>query len=614
MVLNLRSVICALALIAYQARAVIFNSSELYLSDHEFEITSITRTRNYEFVITNTTGAPDGYTRPLLVINNQLPAPLIRCNEGDTLEIRVDNRLDTDVSIHWHGIWQTGTPWMDGVTGVTQCPIPPGASFTYKFTVAKQFGTFWYHAHTRNLAIDGIAGPLIVHSPRDPLVKGRDFDNEYILFMSDWYHNISTVILNGTLSGSGYFGTPAAPSADSAIINGVGIFNCSFANPGSKCITRKKPLEITVRPNQKTRFRLIQAGSHAMFWFSADQHFLNVTEADSTGVSGPPGLHRLQFHNGERYSVIIDTKTDPDGSSFYLRAAMDTDCWAWLAPGMTGPDATALAIVRVIAPTNGTSNTLPPTTQDWKDTVGGNCTDLNIDLLSPLMTKVCAQTVLGHLFFNTSLGTVLQTNPNNASKLDSLSRFFVDNTTWTNLLKGGKGFVNQSEAATLTLEKPGAYDIVINNLDSAIDHPLHLHGVDSDLVSHGPGNVGPQDLKNLKYRLNNPLRKDTYVVAGGSHLIVRVHIRNIGPFILHCHIGWHLAAGFAGIVVMQPSKLAQLTLPVENQRLCIGKNSSNQNEIEPGRRKRWTDPVFDDTQPMFPRPLKGYYLPNEMVN
>ncbi|EGG02224.1 multi-copper oxidase laccase-like protein [Melampsora larici-populina 98AG31] len=602
--LNLRSVLCVLALVAYQARAVTFNSSELYLSDHEFEITSITRTRKYDFVITrtnltlscrNTTGAPDGYTRPLLVINNQLPAPLIRCNEGDTLEIRVDNRLDTDVSIHWHGIWQTGTPWMDGVTGVTQCPIPPGASFTYKFTVAKQFGTFWYHAHTRNLAIDGIAGPLIIHSPRDPLVKGRDFDNEYILFMSDWYHNH---LKRDSISEWLFWDSSST----------IGEFKI-FIDRGSKCITPTKPLEITVAPNQKTRFRLIQAGSHAMFWFSADQHFLNVTEADSTGVSGPPGLHRLQFHNGERYSVIIDTKLDPDGSSFYLRAAMDTDCFA---PGMTGPDATALAIVRVVAPNNGTLDTLPPTTRDWKDTVGGNCTDLDIDLLSPLMTKVCAQNVLGHLFFNTSLGTVLQANPNNSSKLESLSRFFVDNTTWTNLLKGGKGFVNQSEAATLTLEKPGAYDIVINNLDSAIDHPLHLHGVDSYLVSHGPGNVGPQDLKNLKYRLTNPLRKDTYVVGGGSHLIV--HVRNVGPFILHCHIGWHLAAGFAGIVVMQPSKLAQITLPVENQRLCIGKNFSNQNEIEPGRRKRWTDPIFDDTQPMFPRPLKGYYLPNEMLN
>lgn len=88
-----------------------------------------------------------------------------------------------------------------------------------------------------------------------------------------------------------------------------------------------------------------------MFWFSADEHLLNVTEADSTGVSGPSGLHRLQFHNGERwaqlddfprfrsrfpyvkpfhalsrYSVIIDTKADAAGSSFYLRATMDTDC------------------------------------------------------------------------------------------------------------------------------------------------------------------------------------------------------------------------------------------------------------------------------------------------
>ncbi|KAG0151279.1 hypothetical protein CROQUDRAFT_651510 [Cronartium quercuum f. sp. fusiforme G11] len=610
--------------VTYQAQALIFNKSELYLSEHKFKITSVPKTRHYHFVLTNTTGAPDGYTRPLLLINKQFPGPLIRCNEGDTLKIKVDNKLDTDVSIHWHGIWQTGTPWMDGVTGVTQCPISSGKSFTYKFKVAGQFGTFWYHAHTRNLAIDGLSGPLIIHSPNDPLVLGRDYQNEYIMFMNDWYHNISTVILNGTLSADGYFGTPAAPSANSALINGIGIFNCSFAGPGSKCVTRKKPLEFSVGAGEKTRLRLIQAGSHAMFWVSADNHFLNVTEADSTGVRGPAGLHRLQFHNGERYSVIIDTTADKAGTSFYLRAAMDTDCWGWLAPNMVGPDATALAIVRVVDRKKRIRDKKKPQTKDWKDTVGGACVDLNIDSLTPLIPKACATNVLGRLFFNTSLGTVLQRDPKNSSKIDSLSRFFVDNTTWTtyrykpiiaDLVRGGQGFVNQTDVTALTLDKPGAYDIVINNLDVALDHPLHLHGVDSYLVSHGPGNVGPQNLTNLKYRLNDAVRKDTYVVGGGSHLIVRVQVQKeqFGPFILHCHIGWHLAAGFAGIVVMQPSKLAQVTLPWKNQKLCCGKTKANQDTTEPGRRRRWTENEVLQFSPSLsslgPRLLKGYYEP-----
>jgi hypothetical protein len=38
-------------------------------------------------------------------------------------------------------------------------------------------------AHYAALLADGVSGPLIIHSTRDPLVRGRDFDNEQIIFM-----------------------------------------------------------------------------------------------------------------------------------------------------------------------------------------------------------------------------------------------------------------------------------------------------------------------------------------------------------------------------------------------------------------------------------------------
>ncbi|KAI9623707.1 hypothetical protein H4Q26_014434, partial [Puccinia striiformis f. sp. tritici PST-130] len=396
--------------------------------------------------------------------------------------------------------------------------------------------------------------------------------------------------------------------ANSALINGVGIFNCSFATPGSRCQTPPKPLEITLPPDQKTRFRLIQAGSHAMFWFSADQHLLSVVEADSTGVTGPTNLHRLQFHNGQRYvefqankttrhaevvvrlsnrySVIIDTKADKAGSSFYLRAAMDTDCWAWLAPGIPGPDATALAIVRVAPKAAKIVNRQLPSTKDWKDTVGGKCTDLNIDTLKPIIRQNACTNVL-----DTS-GDNHSTKSSNRSRVDTLSRFFVNNATWTtfryrpllqDLAMGGRGYLNNTEVTSLTLNRVGCYNIVLNNLDAGIDHPLHLHGVDSHLVAQGSGNIGPQSLSRASIRFDNPLRRDTYVVGGGSYLILRVEAHNPGVWILHCHIGWHLAAGFAGVVVMQPSAISKFRIPPANQALCAGKTSSNINTTEPGR-------------------------------
>ncbi len=77
-------------------------------------------------------------------------------------QIHVNNQMPhTSTSIHWHGIDQKNSTMMDGVTGVTQCAIPPGGSFTYEFKVIDQRGTFWYHSHTSVQYTDGLFGPIV---------------------------------------------------------------------------------------------------------------------------------------------------------------------------------------------------------------------------------------------------------------------------------------------------------------------------------------------------------------------------------------------------------------------------------------------------------------------
>lgn len=61
--------------------------------------------------------------------------------------VHVTNHLLTQaITIHWHGIHQMSAPWMDGVAYITQCPIMPRQSFTYRF-IATPAGTHWYHDH-----------------------------------------------------------------------------------------------------------------------------------------------------------------------------------------------------------------------------------------------------------------------------------------------------------------------------------------------------------------------------------------------------------------------------------------------------------------------------------
>ncbi|KNE97251.1 hypothetical protein PSTG_09514 [Puccinia striiformis f. sp. tritici PST-78] len=556
-----------------------FNSPDLVLSANHV-ITNEPRTREYTFVVTNQTGAPDGFLRSMLVINGQYPGPLIEANEGDTINVLVVNRMNRPVSIHWHGLHQKGTPWMDGVSGVTDCPIQPGVSFLYSFTVQGQFGTFWYHAHTRNLKADGIVGPLIVHSPRDPLVRGRDFDEDMIVVVSDWYHDTSTYILGEQLSTRGYNGSFAAPSPNSAIMNGIGYFDCLRYAPGRQCQTRTQPLELSVKPNSKTRLRFIQSSSHALFRISVDSHRLDIIEADATPVQSQFHMERVQIHGGERYSVILNTANDREGDSFYLRAAIDIDCLAWVAPGLENAAGnTAKAVIRVTnrsTMTEGSSLRLPRDA-DWPPSSIGTCYDVDSTALTPRLRPSLTTNAVGRVFFNVSFGTIVVVDQPTASARRVLGRFFVDNTTYIarlqkpllhHMLQGGAGRLNSSEVASETLPTPGVWDIVINNLDVAREHPFHLHGMDTCLVARGPGALNDLTATKVRYNTETPVCRDVHVLPGNTYNVLRVQANNPGVWFFHCHLGWHLGAGFAGVVVLQPDVVAQMQLPPKSRALC----------------------------------------------
>jgi hypothetical protein len=127
-----------------------------------FVVAGTPQTREYVFNITRATGAPDGVPKQMILVNGQSPGPLIEANTGDRVRVTVHNQMAGDsTSIHWHGIDQRESVWMDGVHGVTQCAIPPGESFTYEFELADQRGTFWYHAHVTVQYTDGLYGPLV---------------------------------------------------------------------------------------------------------------------------------------------------------------------------------------------------------------------------------------------------------------------------------------------------------------------------------------------------------------------------------------------------------------------------------------------------------------------
>lgn len=94
-------------------------------------------TVSYNFDIEWVTASPDGFERPVIGINGAWPIPQININKDDRLVVSVQNKLgNQSTSLHFHGLYMNGSTEMDGPVGVSQCAIPPGASFTYDFVVS----------------------------------------------------------------------------------------------------------------------------------------------------------------------------------------------------------------------------------------------------------------------------------------------------------------------------------------------------------------------------------------------------------------------------------------------------------------------------------------------
>jgi len=125
--------------------------------------------------------------------NGQMPGPELRVTEGDTVRVTLVNQLPVPTTIHWHGINVPNA--LDGVAGLNQDPVKPGATFTYAFT-ATPAGTRWYHSHT-DPAVQvplGLYGALIV-APRQPAAT---YEREYTLLLAEWDTELTPAVAAGS--------------------------------------------------------------------------------------------------------------------------------------------------------------------------------------------------------------------------------------------------------------------------------------------------------------------------------------------------------------------------------------------------------------------------------
>ena len=224
-------------------------------------------TREFWLDIGQATLAPDGRSRWGLTINGSLPGPTLEVNWGDEVVIHLRNSLPDTVhngtSLHIHGLRQHYTNPMDGVVSVTQCPIPPGHTMTYRWR-ATQYGTTWYHSHIGLQTWEGVHGGLIIHGP-----ASSNYDEDKgVIQLSDW--DISTVdqLWHGAE-------TVGSPVLDNALINGVNV----FGNDSDPSQTGYR-FNTSFTPGKLYRLRVTNVACDTHFKFSIDHHTLTVIAMD----------------------------------------------------------------------------------------------------------------------------------------------------------------------------------------------------------------------------------------------------------------------------------------------------------------------------------------------
>jgi FtsP/CotA-like multicopper oxidase with cupredoxin domain len=211
-----------------------------------------------------------------MVVNNQFPGPAIEANWGDEIEVTVHNNITAPMegtAMHWHGFLQRGSNWMDGVPSVSQCPIAPGSSFTYRFA-AQLYGTSFYHAHYSAQHTAGVAGPIIVHGPSQ---LPYDIDVGPVM-LTDWFHNPDFSVWKDVV---GQDNRKLLPHSDSLLINGRGRFDCAnlstsgaikrigtniASNQTWECIDGAELSKFRFQSGKTHRLRLINHGANGETW------------------------------------------------------------------------------------------------------------------------------------------------------------------------------------------------------------------------------------------------------------------------------------------------------------------------------------------------------------
>ncbi len=511
----------------------------------------------------NITGNP----RVATAVNSMLAGPTLRWREGERVTLHVTNNLDVDSSIHWHGII---LPYeMDGVPGISFEGIKPGETFTYSFDVV-QSGTYWYHSHSGFQEQSGVYGAIIIDpKEKDPF----EYDREYVVALSDYsdekpesiyrklklsadYYNFNQRTVGDFFSEVSEYGFLEAFKKRSMWnsmrmsdrdISDVTGYTYTFLINGENPATRFQAL---FNKGEKIRLRFINSSAMTFFDIRIPNLKMTVVATDGNNIQ-PVDVDEFRIGVAETYDVIVE----PQDENAYAIFAQSIDRSGYALGNLT-TDTNILAEVPML----DKRQTLTMTDMGMSKDMSKMSDMKSMKKMDKSMKKEIPLTPLP--MKNGYDNTMKAMNPqyrlddpgvglrNNGRKvltyadLRSLKSTAherypdreivlhltgnMDRYIWT--ING----IKYSDAKPLEFHYGERLRITYIN-DTMMNHPMHLHGMWSDLETGDD---------------NHLVKKHTIVVQPGAKISFRVNVDAKGSWAYHCHLLYHMTDMFRKVVVV----------------------------------------------------------------
>lgn len=547
--------------ISFQKKLLPVTASVLLFS----QAISAQRVVHYDLFVKDTLVHYAGKNKRAIAVNGQIPMPTLEFTEGDTAEIVVHNLLKENTSLHWHGVFLSNQE--DGVPFLTQKPIKPGATYTYRFPII-QNGTHWYHSHSGLQEQIGMYGSLIMHKKAgdDTFRKGIDDLPAVPFILSEWTNlkpeNVHRMLHNAT----DWFAIKKGSTQSYAEAIHQGYFKTKVENEWKRMLamdvsdvyynrvlingsTVSELTAVDGKPLQagdKLRLRISNGGASSYFWLTYAGGKITVVANDGNDVE-PVEVDRLIIAVSETYDIVVSI---PEAGKSYELLATTEDrtqsAGCFIGSGVRQSAAPlphlkyfeGMKMMNDMMKMNGDLD-------DMGMDMSLNQMDMNV-VMYPEMTgeakkkghKKAAEMDMGNEHAHhanmpgkkpVTLNYAMLKSPENTRLPAEAPVKELKFTLTGNMNRYVWSMDNKvlSETDKIPVKKGEILRIVLYN-NSMMRHPMHLHGFDFRVLN-GQGKQAP--LKNVLDIM--PMETDTIEFLANRE----------GDWFFHCHILYHMMSG-----------------------------------------------------------------------